>query len=167
MRTNFLWRAWEKHQALKVKLKVMLRPTVSRSVCFGVRHLDSYYCQLLVCWCVVPSLTRGRVCGLQLLLNLASGVVLGSESSRTHDHISLSQIWDSHRLEGQVPVFIILEEQGGPIIPSGAGLNLWIQSQPSKVQVILRPTVSRPVCLGVTHSSGNRDQFFSFLKLFS
>jgi hypothetical protein len=31
-----------------------------------------------------------------------------------------------------------------------------------KVKVILRPTVSRPVRLGIRHSSGTRDQFFLF-----
>jgi hypothetical protein len=46
--------------------------------------------QLWVCWCRAPSLTRGRVCRLQLLLILASAVILGSESRRTHDHILLS-----------------------------------------------------------------------------
>jgi hypothetical protein len=35
-----------------------------------------------------------------------------------------------------------------------------------KVQVILRPTVSRPVCLGVRHSSGTRDQVFFLLEIF-
>jgi hypothetical protein len=40
------------------------------------------------------SLTRGRVCRLQLLLVLASAVILGSESHGTRDHILLSQIPD-------------------------------------------------------------------------
>jgi hypothetical protein len=40
---------------------------------FTVRHLR-------VCWCGAPSLTIGRVCRLQLLLDLASAVILGSES---------------------------------------------------------------------------------------
>jgi hypothetical protein len=53
-----------------------------------------------------PSRTRVRVCRLQLLLALASAVILGSESRGTHDDILLSQFQDSPDLEGQVPVFI-------------------------------------------------------------
>jgi hypothetical protein len=55
---------------------------------------------------VTPSLMRGWVCRLQLLPVLASAVILGSESRRTHDHILLSQIRDSPNLVGQVPTFI-------------------------------------------------------------
>jgi hypothetical protein len=43
---------------------------------------------------------------LQLLLVLTSAVILRPESSGTHDHILLSQIWDSPNLVGQVPIFI-------------------------------------------------------------
>jgi hypothetical protein len=56
--------------------------------------------------CNILSDARGCVCCLQLLLALASAVILRSESLRTHDHILLSQIRDSPNLEGQVPVFI-------------------------------------------------------------
>jgi hypothetical protein len=42
----------------------------------------------------VLSLTRGRVCHLQLQLAFASRVIFGSESHGTHDHILLSQIQD-------------------------------------------------------------------------
>jgi hypothetical protein len=35
-----------------------------------------------------------------------------------------------------------------------------------EVEVNLRPTVSRPVCLGVRRSSGTRDQFFFLLEIF-
>jgi hypothetical protein len=34
-----------------------------------------------------------------------------------------------------------------------------------EVEVNLRPTVSRPVCLGVRHPSGTRDQFFFLLEI--
>jgi hypothetical protein len=55
---------------------------------------------------LTSSLTREWVCRLQLLLALASAVILGSESPRTHDHILLCQFRDSPNLEGQVPVLI-------------------------------------------------------------
>jgi hypothetical protein len=50
--------------------------------------------QLPVCWCGALSLMRERVCRLQLLLALASAVILGSESRGTRDHILLPQIRD-------------------------------------------------------------------------
>jgi hypothetical protein len=62
--------------------------------------------QLRVSWCGVPSVMKEWVCCLQLLLAFASAVILGSKSCETHDHILLSQVWDSPNLEGQFPVFI-------------------------------------------------------------
>jgi hypothetical protein len=50
--------------------------------------------QLWVCWCGALSLTIGCVCRLQLLLALASVVILGSESCGTRNHILMSHIRD-------------------------------------------------------------------------
>jgi hypothetical protein len=55
---------------------------------------------------ITSYLTRRLFCILQLLLGLASAVILRSESRGTHDHILLSQIRDSPNLEDQIPVFI-------------------------------------------------------------
>jgi hypothetical protein len=94
------------------QLQVMLRSMVSRPVYLGVkppsRGQDKIFItfkQLRVFWCGAPSLSRGQVC-LQLLLVLASAVILGSESLGNHDHILLSQIRDSSNVESLFPVFI-------------------------------------------------------------
>jgi hypothetical protein len=111
---------------------VKLVPTISRPVCLGVRHpcgtrdqffflLDIFFRQLRVCYFVAPSLTRGRVCNLLLLLALASAVSLESESRGTQDHISLSQFLRLPQGVCPGPRIYIPLEQDGPVIPPGSG----------------------------------------------
>jgi hypothetical protein len=83
---------------------------------------------------VTSSLTRRRVCRLQLLLVLASAVILRSESSGTHDHILLSQIRDSPNLEGQVPVFICPRNRVAQLYPQALG-SLFVASYYSAVGI--------------------------------
>jgi hypothetical protein len=94
----------------------MSRPTVIRPIYLGVNPQSG-----------APCLTRGRVCRSQLLLALASAVILGSESRRTHDHILLSQIRDSPNLEGQVPVFISPRNRVAQLYPKALG-SLFVAS---------------------------------------
>jgi hypothetical protein len=76
--------------------------------------------QLLV-YFVAPSLPRGRVCTLLLLLGLTSAVALVSESRGTQDHILLSQVLRFPQPGGPGPRIYILQGQGGPVIPPGIG----------------------------------------------
>jgi hypothetical protein len=64
---------------------------------------------------------RGWVCHLQLLLALTSEVILRSESSRSHDHILLSEIRDCSNLEGQVLVFISHRNRVAHLYPPALG----------------------------------------------
>jgi hypothetical protein len=72
----------------EVEVEVKLRPTVSQPISLGVRHpsgtrdqfffslLESFLRQMRVSYFVAPFLTKGRVCNLLLLLDLASAVPL-------------------------------------------------------------------------------------------
>jgi hypothetical protein len=73
---------------------------------------------------------RGWICRLQLLLVLASTVILGYESNGTHDYILLSQIRDSLSLEDQVPVFISPRNRVIRLYPQELG-SLFIASYDS------------------------------------
>jgi hypothetical protein len=84
-----------------LSLSLMLRPTFTRPVCLRIKHPSGTHDQIFidarrlrVCWCGEPSLTRERVCRLQLLLVLTCTVILGSEFHGTRDHILLFQIRD-------------------------------------------------------------------------
>jgi hypothetical protein len=114
------------------KAKVILRRTVIQPVCPGVRSqtgpmtnfivLEIFLRKLRCCYFVAPSLTRGRVCNLLLLLSLASAVPLGSKSRRTQEHILLSQFLRLHHPGEPGPRIYISQGQGCPDIPLGTGV---------------------------------------------
>jgi hypothetical protein len=152
-------------------VKVTLRPTVSRPVSLGVRRpsgtrdqfyfrLEIFFRQLRVCNFVAPSLTRGRVCNL--LYNCFWALPEQSRLGRSPSELTAifyCLIWDSPYRESQVPVFISPRNRVAQLYPRALGLQV-------KVKVTIRPTISRPVCLGVRRPSGTHDQYFFLLEIF-
>jgi hypothetical protein len=94
------------------------RPPLVGEVPFLV---EIFFGQLSVCYFVAPSLTRGRVCNLLLLLVLVSAVPFGSESRGTQDHILLSQFLRLPQPGEPGPRIYIPQELDGPDIPLGTG----------------------------------------------
>jgi hypothetical protein len=74
---------------------------------------------------------RGWVCCLQLLMVLASAVILGSESRGTHDDILLSQIRDSPNMKGHALVFISPRNRVAQLHPQALG-SLFVASYDSQ-----------------------------------
>jgi hypothetical protein len=114
---------------MKLKLNYG-RQSVGQSVLVsGTRDLfffllEIFFRQLRVCYFVAPSLTRGRVCNLLLLLFLASAVPLGSESRGTPYHILLSQFLRLPQPGGPGPRIYIPREEDSPDIPPGTKFSL-------------------------------------------
>jgi hypothetical protein len=132
----------------------MLRSTVSWPVCFGVRHPSGAHDQILitirqlrVCWFGVSSRMSERVCNLQLPLGLVSTVFLGFESSGIHDHVLLSQTWDSPIWRAKF-LYLFSSGTGWPRYTPGNGFSRDHHCE-VEVEVTLQLTISQSACQGI------------------
>jgi hypothetical protein len=92
-------------------------------------------------------MTKVGVCRLQLLLALASAVILGSEFPRSHDHILLPEIREPPNLESQVPVHIPpTPETGWPSYTSKHWIPFSITPTTRRATVEVFEPVSIRVC---------------------
>jgi hypothetical protein len=101
---------------LLAEVEVKLRPTVSRPVRLGIWDRDQFFFlleiffrQLRVCYFVAPSLTRGRICNLLLLLVLARAVPLDSRTYFIFPILETPPTWWSRSP-------YLYQKQGGPDI---------------------------------------------------
>jgi hypothetical protein len=163
-------------------VEVTLRPTIGQSLCLGVETtwgLVTRYYFLSECCCLKfavlflwGALSDERT-GLEFAVQSINGPTRAEPVT-----ILYCLIWDPPNLAGQVPVFISprnglvqlnpcvlgslfiasydLQGYGGVILTQ---LHM-VESSLKPSQVILRPTVSLPVCLGVRHPSQTHDQCF-------
>jgi hypothetical protein len=91
LRLNREWTPNESSQSQRLSHIATDGQSVSKSWCRAPRGAHDQICitlrQLRSCFCGPPSLTRGRVCLLYVLLALDGAVFLGSESLGARDHI--------------------------------------------------------------------------------
>jgi hypothetical protein len=145
-----------------MKIKVTLQMTVGQSISkFWCQAPSGAHDQIFItvwhlrsCFCGVPSLTRGRVCFLYVPLALASAVFLGFSSLGTWDRILLLRFETSSFVASYDS-----QGNGGGIRPR---LHTGLTISSLSLSLMLRPTVSRPVCLGIRHQFGAYDQIFFF-----
>jgi hypothetical protein len=119
----------------EVEFEVKLLLAVSWPVRLGVWHpsgthdqffflLEIFFRQLRVWYFVAPSLTRGRVCNLLLLLVLASAV---PRDPRPYFIVPILETPPTWRARSRI---YIPQEQGGPVIPPDTGFPfrrfLWL-----------------------------------------
>jgi hypothetical protein len=78
----------------------------------------------------------------------------GPSSTGPHNQILLSQIWDSLSLESKVPLCISPRNSVALLFPQA-----WMIQSVAEVEVMLPPTVNRPICLGVDVHLGTMTRF--------
>jgi hypothetical protein len=137
-----------------------------------------FFRRLRVCYLVAPTLMRGWVCNLLLLLVLASAIPFGSQSHGNQDSIVLPQFFRAPppTWRARSPYLYPLGTEWprytpghwipfpSPLTTHKATVEVFHPASTRDdhyfVSVILWPTVSRSVHLGVRHPSGTHDQFF-------
>jgi hypothetical protein len=105
-----------------------------------------------------PSLTRGRVCLLYMMLALASAVFLRSESLGTCDHILLRQIWD-------FPLRRLLRLAGCQPSTNSSGYNISARTAQKRPLLCCSSIVSAGTCLFTKPLLSNGCLIFVYLVL--
>jgi hypothetical protein len=99
--------------------------------------------ELRVYWCGAPSVMRGQVCHLQLVLALTSAVFLGFKSCRTHDQFYCLRFVTPPIFRAKFP-YLYPPETGWPSYVPRHWVPFWLPPRTSKAMVeIFEPISTR------------------------
>jgi hypothetical protein len=145
---------------VKVKVEVILRSMVSLPFCLGVGHPSVAHDQIFITvgqlrasWCGAPSLTRGWICNLLvlMLLGLVSAVTLGSKS--------LQNSWPYITVSFETP--LTRRDRSSYLYPPGTG---WHSYTPRHWVPFLLPLTTRGGIINLLHGqSQSQSQSQSYI----